>query len=101
MGNSKSAATRLLLTLDDSQGQLNQSNASIEVVRRNLHGGAGVGDATMKWRQRLIRFLAVLGRSSHGRIRVHESERLLFARHDQYTTIVRSKPSQMVLNHPK
>jgi hypothetical protein len=23
------------------------------------------------------------------------------AAHDQYTTIVRSKPSQMVLNHPK
>jgi hypothetical protein len=24
-----------------------------------------------------------------------------FVRHDQYTTIVQSKPSQMVLNHPK
>src|SRR5258707_3544701 len=31
-----------------------------------------------------------------GEVRIKASES-----HDQYTTIVRSKPSQMVLNHPK
>ncbi len=29
------------------------------------------------------------------------ADELGFDRHDQYTTIVRSKPSQMVPNHPK
>ena len=37
---------------------------------------------------------------SQGSIRMHVSERG-FAGHDQYTTVVRSKRSQMVLNHPK